>query len=101
MAILLFAGAEGIEPALAVLETAVLPFNDAPFHILTSLRIVGRKKFRKTNVLKNSLLTCNFYFLVCGALAAPSAILLQFHFALYLTLVLAGIVIAPFTSGTL
>ena len=48
------AGAEGIEPPMAVLETDVIPFNYAP--ILTILYIFG---FQSSKWFKNGLIKLN------------------------------------------
>ena len=87
------AGAVGIGPTLAVLETAVLPLNDAP----STRRPSGRTRFQYT--LRQPLFPGDARLLVDGRLAAPRAKLLEFDLPLHLFLILVGIVIPPFANG--
>jgi hypothetical protein len=73
------AGALGIEPRQAVLETAVLPLYDAP--------IMGRR-----------ILLC---FLVSSMLLAPFTKLLHFQTIRILLFILLGMIVGPMAIGTL
>ena len=70
------AGAVGIEPTLAVLETAVLPLNDAP------------------------LFTTYFTLFMHCMLPAPRAILFELNLPLHFLLVLGGVIIPALAHRT-
>ena len=85
------AGAVGIEPTQAVLETAVLPLYDAPKSVHDGPKIQNSKiEIRKL-----------FGFLVQSFLFAEFAVLLQFQTLLGVLLVLLGLVVQVVTNRAL
>ena len=90
------AGAVGIEPTLAVLETAVLPLNDAPFRLFYSTR-----NFLKIKCARGAhLFAADPPLFVERLHPAPVAELLIFNLPFHLLLVFVRIVIPPFANGT-
>ena len=80
-AVVLFAGALGIEPRLLVLETKVLPLNDTPYPTDDS------------EETENPQLALRFF--MSRVLAAPSAVLGERKLLLVSLLVLARIIAHP------
>ncbi len=79
---MLSAGALGIEPRLVVLETTVLPLNDAP-----------------CGPAQAGLFTTNFYLFVYRVFPTPFTEFIEFQLPLHFLLVFAGVIIPPFTDG--
>ena len=77
----------GIEPTLPVLETGVLPLNDAP---------VTDGYSSKPRLAKRDSLLC---LLVCSVLTAPRAMLAPLHALLYRLLIALGLVVHPLALG--
>ena len=86
-----------------VLETTVLPLNDAPFfeylHILTQLIEKYIPSKRDVFCLEICLFPRYSRFFVKSLLPAPMAEFLEFDLPLNLFLVFVGIIIPPFADG--
>lgn len=94
-----YAGDEGIEPSLAVLETAVLPLNESPQ--LNLGKNTTKSPIRKPPCGGFRKLAGKLAFLVHSAHLAGTAELLQFNFAFDFLLVFAGVVVCTFALATL
>ena len=105
---ILTAGAQGIEPWSAVLETAVLPLNDAPmraperrlplkFTLTMNPPQAGSFKY---DISKRKLAS-HFSLFMYGMLPAPSTKLLEFKLTLHLLLVFGGVVVGIFADCAL
>ena len=102
------AGALGIEPRFSVLETEVLPLNDAPYHYLMSyqadapvgsptLQGVGAERCPprqkpRLELVESLLLCCKFYFLNRGMRSAHLTKLFIFQLLRDQLLILGAII---------
>ena len=90
------AGVEGIEPPVAVLETAGLPLTDTPF--LINYIIIETINPALAGLILFS--TLSFCFLMLGMLSARLAELACFNFTFNQLLVFTGIIINSLANFT-
>ena len=92
------AGAQGIEPWSAVLETAVLPLNDAPILIKSAARLILSKCPKPVEGL-----TLPGYsgFFMRSAFLAPLTEFFELQLSFHFFLVLGGVIVGLFANCTL